>query len=60
MTLDNSKQVWSSRNISCNSQTGIKLLLRWPGRTYMSVGYVFELRFFGRNDLTDFYDFWHP
>ena len=45
MTLDNSKQVWRSRNISCNSQTGIKLLSRWPGPTYMSVGYVFELRF---------------
>ena len=28
VTLDTRKQVWSSRNISCNSQTEIKLLLK--------------------------------
>ena len=35
-------------------------ILRWPEPICMLVGYVFEIAFFGRNDLTDFYEFWHP
>ena len=32
VTLDTRKQVWGSRNISCNSQTEIKLLLKGKTR----------------------------
>ena len=35
----------------------IKVGFRWPEPIYLRVGYVFWIGFFGRNDLTDFYDF---
>ena len=33
---------------------------RWPVSIYMLVGDVSSIAFFGRNDLTDFNEFWHP
>ena len=38
----------------------IAMALRWHEPIYMRVGYVFESGFFGRNDLTEFYEFRHP
>ena len=37
------------------------LALRWPEPIYVRVAWLcFWIAFVGRNDLTDFYDFWHP
>ena len=38
--------------------TTTSLHLRWPEPIFIRIGYVFEWRFFGKNDLTDFYYFW--
>ena len=38
--------------------TTTSLHLRWPEPIFIRIGYVFDWRFFGKNDLTDFYYFW--
>ena len=48
----------TTTSFSCQSYLYVRVKV---ARTYLLARWLcFLIAFFGRNDLTDFYDFWHP